>query len=277
METSLLQAAVAAAEAGGRVLLDYWGRGDLDARKKAENDFVTVADQGSEAVIVAEIRRRFPEHRFLAEEGGASGGSGDVEWLIDPLDGTANFMQGVPFFCVSVACRRAGQLLAAVVFDPLRDERFTARRGGGAFRDGRRMMVSAQPDLRGSFLATGYPFRAHPALDRYLGIFREVFLEAKGIRRCGAAALDLAYTAAGVFDGFFELRLSAWDIAAGALLVSEAGGRISDLDGGPGYLEGGNVLAGTPGVHAALCRAASHHASEALVDSLVPRAVEVAL
>ncbi|HEX4955346.1 MAG TPA: inositol monophosphatase family protein [Thermoanaerobaculia bacterium] len=276
MDSSLLATAVAAAEAGGRVLLDFWGKGDLDARKKAENDFVTAADHGSEAVVVAEIRRRFPEHRFLAEEGGASGGAGDVEWLIDPLDGTANFMQGVPFFCVSVACRRQGELLAAAVLDPLRSDLFTAERGGGAARNGRRMAVSARPDLTGSFLATGYPFRAHPAIDLYLGLFREVFLQAKGIRRCGAAALDLAYTAAGVFDGFFEFRLSAWDIAAGALLIEEAGGRISDLDGGPGYLDGGNVLAGTPGVHAALRRAARRHASEAQVDSLVSRAVEVA-
>jgi myo-inositol-1(or 4)-monophosphatase len=271
MHEELIETAMAAAQAGADVVRRYFRREGLTVDRKGANDFVTQADRESETAVLAEIRRRFPGHRILAEEGGGAGeGDGEHEWLIDPLDGTTNFMQGLPVYCVSVACRKGSELLAGVVHDPEGGNVFTATRGGGAFWNGRQMSVSGQDGLRGAFLATGYPFRALPTLDVYLAIFREVFQQAKAIRRCGAAALDLAYTAAGVYDGFFEFRLSPWDIGAGVLLIREAGGTVSDLDGGGRFFQGGNILAGAPTVHAALREAVSHHASEAEIDRLNP-------
>jgi myo-inositol-1(or 4)-monophosphatase len=271
MYTKLLEDAVRAARAGGEVLMRTFGAADLEIRRKGDNDFVTRADRESEAAVVEEIRRFYPHHHVLAEEGGAhGGGSGDYQWLIDPLDGTTNFTQGLKIFSLSVACRRGAELVVGVVYDPVVGDLFTALRGGGACRNGERLSVSPRRHLDGAFLATGYPFRAHAALDIYLGAFREVFLRARAIRRCGSAALDLAYTAAGIYDGFFEFQLSAWDIAAGALLLEEAGGRISDLDGGRGYLEGGNVVAGAPGVQEELRAIVARHAGEATLARLVP-------
>jgi myo-inositol-1(or 4)-monophosphatase len=269
----LLAAAIAAAEAGAEVLERYFRSGRLRVDIKGQHDFVTQADRESEAALVAEILRRFPDHRILAEEGTAHDATGsDYEWVIDPLDGTTNFLQGLPVWALSIACRRGDELLAGVVLDPEGGNLFTATRGGGAHWNGRPMRVASRAALGDAFLATGYPFRARAALDLYLAMFRSVFSRARALRRCGAAALDLAYTAAGVYDGFFELRLSPWDIAAGALLVAEAGGELSDFDGGPGYLASGNVLAGPAGVRAGLVEAArSCGASEAEIDRLVPR------
>jgi myo-inositol-1(or 4)-monophosphatase len=279
MHEELLETALAAAQSGADVLKRYFRREGLVVDRKGVNDFVTQADHESEAAVLAEIRRRFPDHRILAEEGsGAGQGGGDFQWLIDPLDGTTNFLQGLPVYCVSVACRRGGELLAAVIHDPEGGNVFSATRGGGAFWNDRPMRVSGQEGLRGAFLATGYPFRALPTLDVYLAIFREVFQQAKAIRRCGSAALDLAYTAAGVYDGFFEFRLSPWDIGAGVLLVREAGGAVSDLDGGERFFEGGNILAGGPAVHAGLRGAVARHASEAEIERLNPiRIVEASV
>jgi myo-inositol-1(or 4)-monophosphatase len=263
MHEDLLETAIAASRAGAAVLDRYF--------RKGQNDYVTRADQESEEAIVAEILRRHPDHRILAEEGGASrGGNGEHEWLIDPLDGTTNFLQGLPVYCVSIACRHGDRLLAGVVQDPQGGNLFAAAAGSGATWNGRPMTASRAAGLQGAFLATGYPFRAHAALDTYLAVFREVFLQAKAIRRCGAAALDLAYTAAGVYDGFFEFRLSPWDIGAGVLLIAEAGGRVSDLDGGAGYFGGGNIVAGGAAVHGELLAAVQRHASEALLSTLDP-------
>ncbi len=269
MYEELLQAGQAAAEAGARVLESYFRRASLEVQAKAEHDFVTRADREAEEAVLGEIRRRYPEHGVLAEESGLLAGAGDYQWIVDPLDGTTNYLQGLPIWGVSVACRRGSELVVAVVLDPEGGHRFTARRGGGAFWNGRRMRVSDRPGLKGAFLATGYPFRARAALDVYLAVFRSVFLEAGAIRRCGAAALDLAYTAAGVFDGFFEFRLSPWDIAAGALLIQEAGGRVSDLDGGDRYVEGGNVIAGGVRVQRELLATVRQHADEATLNELV--------
>ncbi|HVG10395.1 MAG TPA: inositol monophosphatase family protein, partial [Thermoanaerobaculia bacterium] len=225
MYDDLLETALAAAQAGAEVIKRYFRYEGLAIDRKGTNDFVTQADRESEAAVLAEIRRRFPDHRILAEEGsGAGEGEGDHEWLIDPLDGTTNFLQGLPVYCCSVACRRGDEVLAGVIIDPEGGNVFTAARGGGAFWNGQPMKVSGHEGLGGAFLATGYPFRALPTLDLYLAVFREVFQQAKAIRRCGSAALDLAYTAAGVYDGFFEFRLSPWDLGAGVLLIQEAGG-----------------------------------------------------
>lgn len=283
----LLETAILAAQAGGEVLQHYFRRRDqLEIRTKgSDRDLVSRADTDSERQIVAEIRRRFPEHAILAEEGGAEAGLGNdgaagFEWIIDPLDGTTNFLQGLPMFCVSIACRRhpaggsvatgdaaqagaeQGKLVAAAVLDPIGEHLFSAGQGLGGRWNERPLQVSSCHNLRDAFLATGFPLRSPAVTGVYLEMFRQVFGRSRALRRCGAAALDLAYTAAGVYDGFFELGLAAWDIAAGALLVEEAGGCISDLDGGNRYLETGNLVAGAPDLHEDLRALISGHASE---------------
>jgi myo-inositol-1(or 4)-monophosphatase len=248
--TDLLETAIAAARAGGAVLLPNWRALPAGSvAEKRKNDFVTQADRDSEAAIIQRIREDFPDDAFLGEEGGASGGRDSKRtWIIDPLDGTSNFVSGFPFWSVSIAVRQAEDLVAGVVWDPLRAEIYTAERGGGSFRNGTAIRVSDQPGVEGAFLATGFPFRHRDRIDLYLALFREVFLHARALRRAGSAALDLAMVAAGVFDGFFEFRLSAWDIAAGALLIEEAGGELTDFSGGTAFWERGNIIAGTHGV-----------------------------
>ena len=256
---SLVDLAVEAARAGGEVVERYWRslpRGSVS--EKRTNDFVTRADKESEEVIVSRIRDRFPDDGFLGEEGGRRGAGGESRtWIVDPLDGTSNFIAGFPFWCVSVAAREGKEIVAGAVWDPLRGELYSAERGSGAFRNGERLSVTGRETLDGAFLATGFPFRSKDRIDLYLSIFRELFLHARAIRRAGSAALDLANVAAGVFDGFFEFKLSSWDVAAGALLIEEAGGRISDFDGRDAFWERGNVVAGTPGVADGILRVAS--------------------
>ena len=272
----LLAVAVEAADAGAEVLLRWFRHADLEGGEKELNDFVTQADRESEQAILDVILGHFPSHAVLAEEsgvgGGVSGGSADevgYQWIVDPLDGTANFLHGLPVFCISIACRYGDEIVAAVIDDPLKNDRFTARLGGGAFWNGKAMSVSGLDSAQGAFLATGFPFRAKPALELYLGLFQDVFQQARGIRRCGAAALDLAFTAAGVFDGFFEFRLSPWDLAAGILLVKEAGGTVTDLDGGGNMLDAGNVIAGGSGVHGSLLHMVRDRGlSQATLDGL---------
>ena len=268
-DLEILELATAAARAACGVLRDSFGSRSLQVRAKAPNDLVSSADHAAEEAIVGTIRRRLPDAAFLAEEGGRSGDPGSaLEWVVDPLDGTNNFLQGLPVFATSIACRRRGVTIVGVVAEPLTGVVYSAVRGGGAWRDGERLAVSGRAGLEGAFLATGFPFRAHASLDLYLAAFREIFLRTRAIRRCGSAALDLAHTAAGVYDGFFEFRLSPWDIAAGALLVEEAGGIVSDLDGAGGCMESGNVLAGGPGVWRELHQAVSRHADEAALDAV---------
>jgi myo-inositol-1(or 4)-monophosphatase len=245
----VIDLAMEAARRGGEILLSWWRRlpaGSVE--EKARNDYVSRADRESEAAIVDVLLGRHPDDGVLGEEGARREGTSGREWIIDPLDGTANFIAGFPFWCVSIAARENGRIVAGVVWDPLRQEMYAAERGGGAFRNGERLRVTNRASAQGAFLATGFPFRAHESIDRYLAIFRALFLEARAIRRAGSAALDLAQVAAGVFDGFFEFRLSPWDIAAGAILIEEAGGDLRDFDGGPRYLETGDVIAGPSGV-----------------------------
>jgi myo-inositol-1(or 4)-monophosphatase len=278
METryeELLDTARRAARAGSEVLVPLFRRADLDVSLKRRNDFVSEADRASEEAIVREIRRTFPDHRILAEEGGVHhrGEGSGVEWILDPLDGTTNFVHGHPVWAVSVACRVDGELAVGVISEPLAGNELAAATGCGARWNDRPMRVRER-GLDGAFLATGFPFRAHPAVDTYLAAFRDVFLRAAAIRRCGAAALDLAYTAAGIYDAFFELRLSPWDVAAGAVLVREAGGTVTDFDGGEGFLAGGNVVAGAPAVHGELLEVLRRHLSEAIIERLVPQRQE---
>ncbi len=270
MYAELLEGAVAAAEAGAGRLEARFRQGGLEARWKGMNDLVTRADNESEEAILGEIRQRYPAHSILAEEGGASGGEADFQWIVDPLDGTSNFLQGLPIYAVSVACRHGDDIVAGVILDPQGGNRFCAARGAGASWNGCPMKVSERPGLDGGFVATGYPFRSKATLDLYLGAFREVFQQVRSLRRCGSAALDLAYTAAGVYDGFFEFRLSAWDIAAGTVLIREAGGAITDLDGGERFLETGSVIAGGAAVHRELLAAIGRHADEARLAAVDP-------
>jgi len=273
MAEALLQIAIEAARAGGVIARQRFRTEGLQVAEKARHDLVTSADRESEAAITQVLARHRPHDSILAEESGwIDGAEGENVWIVDPLDGTANFAQGLPMFSVSVACRHEGTTVAGVVYDPIADHLFTATKGHGASWNGRPMQVSGKAGLDEAFLATGFPFRARGALDLYLDCFRALFLRARAIRRCGSAALDLAYTAAGVFDGFFEFRLSAWDVAAGALLIQEAGGRVSDLDGEGSYLASGNLLAGSPGVYAGLREELAGLASEEKLEALAPMA-----
>lgn len=245
-----IEIATAAACRGAEILLHYWeDLGKDDADIKSRNDWVSAADRESEKAIISCIRDLSPGDSFLGEESGVSTGRSDRTWIIDPLDGTSNYLQHFPFWCVSIGLRTGSEMTAGLVYEPLRNIFFTAERGAGAFRDGRRLRVSDQETVEGAFLATGFPFRAQEYVSVYCDIFENVIRVAKGVRRAGSAALDLAYTAAGVFDGFFELHLAPWDVAAGSLLVREAGGLVSDFSGGARWFERGNIVGASPGVH----------------------------
>ena len=256
-----------AARQGAAVLLRYWetlGRDDADL--KARNDWVSDADRESEQAIMAAIREHSPGDAFLGEETGRTGGAAERVWIIDPLDGTSNYLQHFPMWCVSIALRKNGETIAGVIYEPLRDLFFSAERGAGAYRDDRRMHVSTHDKVETSFLATGFPFRAQEYVETYVAIFTDVIRVAKGVRRAGSAALDLAYTAAGVFDGFFEMHLAPWDVAAGAILIEEAGGVVSDFSGGARWLERGNIIGASPKVHADLLTYIARHTSEDDLD-----------
>jgi myo-inositol-1(or 4)-monophosphatase len=255
----LLNIAVRAARRAGDLIVRNVDRvPSLGVRSKSRNDFVTEIDQLAERDIIETIRRTHPDHGFLGEESGRSGGD-EFIWIIDPLDGTTNFLHGFPTFAVSLACEYRGRLEHAVVYDPMRQELFTASRGDGAQVDGRRIRVSKQLELEGALVATGFPYRANTRwIDEYLAMLKTVMQKTAGIRRPGAASLDLAYVAAGRVDGFWEIGLNAWDTAAGTLLITEAGGRIGTLGGGE-YRQGGNVIAGTPKVYDALVECLRPH------------------
>jgi len=244
--------ATRAARAAGRILLRAMPQIDhLAVVEKRAHDFVSAVDREAEAEIIRVIRTAHPGHAILAEESGSRPGD-DNEWIIDPLDGTSNYLRGIPHFAVSIAFRQLGRLESAVVYDPLREELFTAARGRGAHLNDRRIRVSGRTALGDAILGTGFPFRHRVYLDSYLASFRALLNDCGDIRRPGAAALDLAYVAAGRYDGFWELKLAPWDIAAGALLVQEAGGLVSDFAGGHDYLQSGNVVAATPKVFKAM-------------------------
>ena len=216
---------------------------------KGVADYVTEVDIAAEQEILYQLGKAYPDNAFLAEESGQTGNAkSDHLWVIDPLDGTSNFMRGIPHYCVSIACIVDGRLAHAVVFDPVRQEEFTASRGRGAQLNGHRLRVSNRTDLRECLLGTGIPFLGHEQqrLPQYTQTLAELAAQCMGIRRAGAAALDLAYVAAGRFDGFWETGLERWDIAAGALIIKEAGGLISDLSGSERYLDNGQVVCGNP-------------------------------
>jgi myo-inositol-1(or 4)-monophosphatase len=243
-----LNTAVKAARRAGDIIVRGLARFEgMDATSKGLNDFVTSTDHAAEAAIIETLGEAYPHHAFLAEESGASG-TGDIIWIIDPLDGTTNFMHGFPTFAVSIACQMGGRMEHAVIYDPMRQEIFTATRGSGAYLENRRLRVSRQRTLEGALIGTGFPYRENlQLLDPYMAMMKAVIQRASGLRRPGSAALDLAYVAAGRTDGFWEIGLKAWDTAAGTLLIREAGGLVATLDGGE-YRQNGNIVAGTPRV-----------------------------
>ena len=238
-----LNIAISAARAAGQVILRNLARvPDLKVHCKSVNDFVSEVDHHAEREIIAIIQKSYPSHAILAEESGAQAGD-DCEWIIDPLDGTTNYLHGIPQFSVSIAMRENNRLQLAVVYDPFKEELFCAARGEGATLNNRRIRVSQQREISGSLIGTGFPYRHDQELEIYLSTLRALLAQTSGIRRAGSAALDLAYVAAGRFDGFWEFGLHIWDIAAGVLLIQEAGGLVSDLHGGQDFLASGNLVA----------------------------------
>lgn len=250
----LANIAVSAARRAGVIILRGMNRLDsLRVDSKRYNDLVSEVDLQSERAIIETIRKAHPDHGILAEESGRHTSTDPYEWIVDPLDGTMNYVHGFPAFAVSIAVTERGRLIHGVVYDPLHEEMYVASRGRGALLNDRRIRVSQQSGLKGALVGTGFPFRDFRDLDAYLTMLRAVLEQAGGVRRAGAAALDLAWTAAGRLDAFFELGLKPWDIAAGCLLVEEAGGLSGDLAGRAGWpVEGGHVLAGNPRVCTAL-------------------------
>ena len=251
----MLNIAVRAARKAGSLISRRLDRvEELPAVSKGRNDFVTEVDRRAERMIVETLLDAYPKHAVLAEESGARGSSPYL-WIIDPLDGTTNFLHGFPQCAVSIALQHQGRIILGIVYDPLREELFTAERGGGAYLNERRIRVSHRRRLQDALLGTGFPFRKLERLPLYLNFLGVLCRESSGIRRPGAASLDLAYLACGRLDGFWELDLKPWDLAAGSLLVEEAGGLLSGLDGATDYLHRGDVLAGNRYIHKALLQA----------------------
>src|ERR671939_114277 len=249
----VLNIAVRAARRAGSIInraaLDG---GALNVRSKRANDFVTQVDQAAEEAIIDIVRKSYPEHGFVAEESGTANGDAEHVWIIDPLDGTTNFIHGFPQYCVSIGIKSRGALAHAVIYDPVKNELFTASKGRGAFLNDRRIRVSALTRFGDALVGTGFPFKEVTRLELYTRQLQTMMKSCAGVRRAGAAALDLAYVACGRLDAFWELGLAPWDMAAGALLIQEAGGLVGDLKGEQSYLESGDIAAATPKIFTAL-------------------------
>jgi myo-inositol-1(or 4)-monophosphatase len=244
------ETAVIAAQRAGKLLLDRWGgKTGLKISEKERYDFATELDVRSEEIIVSTIKEQFPNHSIFSEELTKESPKEGYRWIIDPLDGTTNYIHNYPAFAVSIALEHEGEIILGLVYDPLREEHFFGARGKGAFLNDVPIHVSSNSKMEESLIATGFPIRCHQYLDPYLTSFKRLFDEVSGIRRCGAAALDLAYVACGRCDAFWEVRLSPWDIAAGSVLVQEAGGVISDFRGTERHIWTGSVVAANQAIH----------------------------
>jgi len=254
--SALLNVMVQAAMKAGRSLSRDFGEvQNLQVSMKGPGDYVSQADRKAEDIIFAELSKARPGYGFLMEERGAVAGDDDQHrWIVDPLDGTTNFLHAIPIFSVSIALERQGQLVAAVVYNPAMDELYTAERGGGAFMNDRRLRVAARTKLSDTVIGCGVPHLGRGHHGNFLVELRNDMAEVSGVRRLGSAALDLAYVAAGRMDGFWERGLSPWDIAAGILLIREAGGFVSDIGGGQAMLDDGSVAAGNEAIHRALLK-----------------------
>ena len=255
----MLNTAIKAARRGASIITR--ASFDIDrvtVTKKDHNDFVTEIDQAAEEAIIDVLKKAYPDHAFLAEESGASTNlhdDNDNIWIIDPIDGTTNFIHGFPQYCVSIALQQRGQITQAVVYDPTRNELFTASKGEGAYLNDKRIRVTKRDKMTDALIGTGFPFRDMKGLDEYMQMFRVITEKCAGLRRPGAAALDLAYVACGRLDGFFEKGLKPWDIAGGALLITESGGIMGTFAGESDYLYKGDVIAGTPKIFAQMVAA----------------------
>jgi len=247
----MLNIGIRAARAAGKVITQNVDRYDpLSIQKKQRNDFVTEVDRKAEAEIVAVLRKAYPDHAFMCEESGLIGdANAEFQWVIDPLDGTTNFIHGLPHYSVSIALLQKNRLFQAVVYDPMRQELFTAGKGEGAFLDSKRLRVSRAGRLEDALLGSGFPYREGQDLDFYQRTVRHYTERSAGVRRLGSAALDLAYVAAGRLEGCWLTGLHSWDIAAGALIVREAGGLVNDFEGGDDWMEKGELIAAAPKVH----------------------------
>jgi myo-inositol-1(or 4)-monophosphatase len=252
----MLNIAVRAARRAGSIINRAALGGEaLVVKTKRANDFVTQVDRAAEEAIIEIVRKAYPDHGFLAEESGTTSKDAEYRWIIDPLDGTTNFIHGFPQYGVSIGIEHRGALTHAVVYDPAKNELFTASRGRGAFLNDRRVRVSKCVRLQDALIGTGFPFREVSRLDLYTRQLAHFMRTSAGVRRAGAAALDLAYVACGRLDGFWELGLSPWDMAAGALLIQEAGGLVGDLEGEAGFMQSGDICAATPKIFPALLEA----------------------
>jgi len=254
MQPMLNIAIRAARSAGDHIVRKMNKLQDLKVEVKGPNDFVSEVDRQAEEKVIDTLLGSFPGHGILAEESGEIKGSEDYRWIIDPLDGTTNYLHGFPHFAVSIACQHKERLEHAVIYDPIKQEIFAASRGDGATLNNKRIRVSRARSTEGALLGTGFPFKHRHQFDEFLNIFSAFFTTASDIRRAGSAALDLAYVAAGRLDGFWESGLSAWDIAAGALIVREAGGITTDYEGNDNYLELGQVISGNPRIMSEMLR-----------------------
>jgi len=262
----MLNIAIRAARKAGNLIAKHYETPDaVEASQKGDNDFVTNVDREAERLIIEVIRKSYPQHTIISEEcGELVGEDGDVQWIIDPLDGTTNFIKHLPHFAVSIAVRIKGRTEVAVVYDPMRNELFSSTRGQGTQLNGYRLRGSTSRDLEGAIIATGFPFKLKQHSDTYMNLVSKLFKQCADFRRSGSAALDLAYVAAGRVDGFFEIGLKPWDYAGGELLVREAGGLVTDFVGGHNYLNSGNLVAGNPRVVKSMLSAMREELSDAL-------------
>jgi len=260
----MLNIAVKAARRAGNLIhrsaenLDH-----ITVSKKSHADYVSEVDRAAERIIIEALQEAYPSHAILAEESGAQGES-EYLWIIDPLDGTTNFLHGVPQYAVSIALQHNGILTQAVIYDPTKNDLFTATRGRGAYLNDKRLRVSKRKVMADSLIGTGFPYTRFEHMDAYMDILRELMQKSAGLRRPGSAALDLAWTAAGRYDGFFETALKPWDIAAGCLLITEAGGMVSDLHGSDTFLKSGHICAGNPDIHPQLLQIIAPHLTPGL-------------
>ena len=260
----MLNIAVKAARRAGNLIYRSADKVDhLTITKKSHADFVSEVDRAAEQTIIQTLLDAYPDHAILAEESGAHGES-EFVWIIDPLDGTTNFLHGFPQFSVSIALQHKGIITQAVIYDPTRNELFTATRGRGAFLNDKRLRVTKRIHMEDALIGTGFPYTNFDHMDAYLGIFKDLMQQTSGLRRPGSAALDLAWMAAGRYDGFFETGLKSWDIAAGTLLITEAGGMVSDLHGSDTFLKTGHICAGNPNIHPKLLEVIAPHLTPAL-------------
>jgi myo-inositol-1(or 4)-monophosphatase len=257
-----LNIAVKAARRAGQII----NRASLDIDSlnvgvKQQSDYVTEVDRAAEAAIITVLQDAYPAYGILAEESGLAGtdAKAEFQWIIDPLDGTTNFIHGVPQYAISIGLAKQGVVQQGVVYDPNRNEIFTASKGGGAFLNGKRIRVAKRTRLDETLIGTGFPYRMFDHIDAYLAIFRDLAQKTAGMRRPGAASLDLAWVACGRMDGFWELGLSPWDMAAGSLLISEAGGMVSDLSGESNYMQTGNIIGGNPKIFGQLLQVIAPH------------------